>query len=63
MKPMLLAVAAFFTLAGGAMAAETAMKMDCCKNCMCCKDKDKAPAPKDGEQKPQTPPQAPAHQH
>ena len=60
MKPILLAAAAFFTLAGGAMAAETAMKMDCCKNCMCCKDK--APAPKEGEQKPQ-PPKAPAHQH
>ena len=61
MKPMLLAAAAFFALAGGAMAAETAMKMDCCKNCACCKDKAPAP-PKDGEQKPQTP-KAPAHQH
>ena len=61
MKPMLLAAAAFFTLAGGAMAAETAMKMDCCKDCACCKDKAPA-APKEGEQKPKAP-QAPAHQH
>ena len=60
MKPMLLAAAAFLALAGGAAAAETAMNMECCKNCACCKEK--PPAPKEGEQKPQTP-QAPAHQH
>ncbi len=63
MTRTLLAAVAFFSLAGGALAAETAMMMDCCKNCACCKDKDKAPAPKDGEPKPQTPPKAPAHQH
>ena len=61
MKMKLLAVAAFLALAGGANAADTAMKMDCCKNCPCCKEK--APPPKDGEQKPQTPPAPPAHQH
>jgi hypothetical protein len=60
MNRMLLAVAAAFVLAGGAYAADTAMKMDCCKECACCK---KAPAPKDGEKTPQTPPQAPSHQH
>ena len=61
MRLKLLAVAAFFALAGGAYAAETPMKMDCCKNCPCCKEK--APAPKEGEQKPQSPPQQPTHQH
>ena len=60
MKAALLALAASFTLAGGALAAETAMKMDCCKDCACCKEK--APAPKDGEPKPPAP-QAPTHQH
>ena len=64
MKIQLIAAAAFFALGGGAYAADTAMKMECCKNCACCKDK-AAPQPKDGEQKPQTPqaPSAPSHQH
>ena len=61
MRQALIGLAAFFTLAGGAVAAETAMKMDCCKNCACCKDK--ATPPKDGQPKPETPPQAPVHQH
>ena len=61
MNRILIAAAAFLTLAGGAVAAETAMKMDCCKNCACCKDKAPNP-PKGGEQKPQAP-KAPSHQH
>lgn len=52
-----LALAALVTLlsSGAALAAEDAMKMDCCAKCECCKDK------KDGAG---TPPQpAPEHKH
>ncbi|WP_374660189.1 hypothetical protein [Phenylobacterium sp.] len=40
-----LALAALVTLlsSGAALAAESAMKMDCCAKCECCKDKKDAP--------------------
>ena len=41
-----LAVVAFLAMAGGgAYAAEAGMKMDCCKDCACCKDKPAAEKP------------------